>query len=174
MKKTTRKRLCVLLVLTLLLAALSLTASGANPASATSEPGDDALVTYGYLQNQLEKLRQELLDAVGDSTGAFAQTPADGSIQNGGYRDVTLTRGSVLTLGYDAEVIFRGGSAVMITASDKAGEGITDLSSGMEFFSGAPLHFAHLYYKTNPEGCAYLLVTGEKASFTLKGTYALS
>lgn len=169
MRNITRKRLCVLLAVTLLLAAISVTASGADTASDASEPGDDALVTYGYLQKQLDQLRQELMDAIGDSSDAFAQTPGSEETQNGGYRDITLKRGSILRLGSDTEVIFRGGSAVVITASDKAGDGITDLSTGTEFFSGAPLCFAHLYYKTNPEGCAYLLVTGEKASFTLKG-----
>lgn len=161
-----RKRTCILLVLSLLLVLFSLSVSGAE-----AEPNQDALVTYGYLQNQLDALRQELLDAIGDASGV----PSAGHPQSGGsYRDVTLERGSVITLGMDAEVIFRGGNAVVLSVSDQAGAGVTELASGTELFSGAPLQFAHIYYQTTSGSRVALLVTGDKASFTLKGTYAIT
>lgn len=161
-----RKHVCVLLTLVILLTVFCLPVSGAE----TSMP-DDAIVTYGYLQAQLEALRQELQEAIANASGASA---GESNPQEGAYRDVTLPRGSVITLGEDAEVIFRGGDAVVLTVSDGAGSGVTDLATGEEFFSGARLQFAHIYYQSTPNSRVCLLVTGEKAAFTLKGTYAIS
>lgn len=179
----TRKRVCLLLALILLLAVFCLpqvsrTVSRAEsdtpaPVSDTPAPVSDTpvLVSQEYLQKQLEALRQELLEALAAGSGAPA---GNGAPKESVYRDVTLPRGSVIALGEDAEAIFRGGNAVVLTVSEGEGEGVTDLATGEELFSGALLQFAHIYYKSAPEGRAYLLVTGEKAAFTLKGTYALS
>lgn len=163
-KNSLRKRVCILLTLCLLLTVLclSVSAEGSTP---------PALVSEEYLQKQLEELRQELLKAIADASG----TPSgDGTAQESAYRDVTLPRGSVITLGDDAEVIFRGGNAVVLTVSDEVGAGITDLATGEESFSGTFLQFAHIYYRSTPENSVCLLVTGEKAAFTLKGTYDIS
>lgn len=162
-----RKPLCLLLTLVILLTALCLPVSGE-----TSDP--PALVSQEYLQKQLDALRKELLDAIGNSAGNASGAPSMAEPQESAYRDVTLPRGSVITLGDDAEVIFRGGYAVVLTVSDQVGTGITDLATGEEAFSGAFLQFAHIYYKSAPGSRVSLLVTGEKAAFTLKGTYELS
>lgn len=153
----------MLLTLCLLLTVFCLPVSGA-------EADPPALVSQEYLQKQLDALRKELLEAIGNGSGL----PVVGDTQESAYRDVTLSRGSVITLGENAEVIFRGGNAVVLTVSDQAGAGLTDLASEEEIFSGALLAFAHIYYKSAPNGRVSLLVTGEKAAFTLKGTYEIS
>lgn len=163
-----RKRICALLAGLLLLSVFVLPASGAE--ASEGETSTPALVSIEYLQNQLEALRKELLAAIaGASNGGASE-----EVPQGAYRDVTLPRGSVITLGDDAEVIFRGGNAVLLTVSSGEGEGATDLAAGEELFSGDALQFAHIYYKTTSHGRVSLLVTGERAAFTLKGTYAIT
>ena len=157
------RRICFLLTLALLLAVFCLPVSGAE-----SDP--PALVSQEYLQKQLEALRKELLEAIANVSG----TPVENLTQESDYLDVTLPRGSVITLGEDAEVIFRGGNAVVLTVTGEAGAGLADLATGEEVFSGTLLQFAHIYYKSAPKGRVSLLVTGEKAAFTLKGTYDIS
>lgn len=151
-----------LLALMLLLAACTFSASAAEDDETSID--SNALVTYGYLQSILEDLKLELLTELAGS--------ADGNITvNTPYTDVTFEEGTVILLGSDAEAIFRGGDAVVITVSCNAGAGITDLSEDKECFSGEFLKFGHIYYKTNAESRAYILVTGDKAAFTMKGTY---
>ena len=173
-----KKKFSLLLALLLSLSLVALTASGEEPSDG-SVPPDDALVTYGYMQSQLDALRKELSLAMEKAIEqAVAQAlngeQPDVSLPTSGYHDLTLPRGSVITLGKDAEVIFRGGHAVILTPSDRTGEGVTNLATGLELFSGMPLSFGHIYHKTTPESSASLLVTGEQAAFTLKGTYAIS
>lgn len=165
-KDSARRPVCMLLTLCLLFAAFCLPVAGA-------EADPPALVSEEYLQKQLDALRKELLEAIGNA-GSIAGSPTVEQPQESAYRDVTLPRGSVITLGEDAEVIFRGGYAVALTVSDQADAGLTDLASGEELFSGAGLQFAHIYYKSAPDSRVSLLVTGEKAAFTLKGTYEIS
>lgn len=163
-----KKRVCFLLTLCLLLTVFCLPVSG-------EESAPPALVSQEYLQKQLEALRQELLEAIEQAKAGFGgDTPAATLPPESDYRDVTLPRGSVLTLGADAEVIFRGGYAVVLTVSEEAGAGITELATEQELFSGALLQFARIYYKSTPESHACVLVTGDKAAFTLKGTYEIS
>ncbi len=128
----------------------------------TTSIDSNALVTYGYLQSVIDDLKKELLaEFSGSSGGAVSST----------YHDITFPKGTVLVLGSDAEVIFRGGNAIIITTSPEPGRGITDLSAGRECFSGESLLFGHIYYKTDAESGACLLVTGDQAAFTMKGTY---
>ena len=163
------KRVCVLLAICMLLTALCLPASGVTALGEESTP--PAFVSDEYLQAQLEALRRELLEAIASASGTSVPEP---DAQNSVYRDVTLSRGSVIVLREDAEVIFRGGNAVVLTVSERSGEGVTDLATGEECFSGTSLQFAHIYYKSAEGGRACLLVTGDKAAFTLKGTYDIS
>ena len=44
---------------------------------------------------------------------------------------------------------------------------------GTECFSGDLLAFGHIYYKTRGDSRAYILITGDKAAFTLRGTYEI-
>ena len=146
--------------------------SSDTPALVSSDT--PALVSQEYLQKQLEALRKELLEVIAKAVGNASDLPALDGPQESAYRDVTLPRGSVVTLGDDAEVIFRGGYAVVLTVSEDAGAGLADLVTGEESFSGTLLQFAHIYYKSAPGGRVSLLVTGDKAAFTLKGTYDIS
>lgn len=166
-RRAARRPVCVLLTLCLLLTVFCLPVSGAE-----SDP--PALVSEEYLQKQLDALRKELLEAIGHASGDVSGLPDAEEPQEGAYRDVTLPKGSVITLGEDAEVIFRGGYAVALTVSDQTDAGLTDLATGEETFSGDFLKFAHIYYKSAPDSRVSLLVTGEKAAFTLKGTYDIS
>lgn len=166
-RRAARRPVCVLLTLCLLLTVFCLPVSGAE-----SDP--PALVSQEYLQKQLDALRKELLEAIGNAAGNASGAPVTEEPQENAYRDLTLPRGSVITLEEDAEVIFRGGYAVVLTVSDQADAGLADLATGEELFSGGYLEFAHIYYKSAPDSRVSLLVTGEKAAFTLKGTYDLS
>lgn len=142
-----------------LLSAALLSGVSADP-SGESSIDDKALVTYGYLQAFREELKQEILNEIGTHGASSA------------YEEVELRRGEVLAVAEGTEIIFRGGTALAISASGQDGEGFTDLSSGDECFSGGRLQPGHIYYKTKAESIAYVVVTGERAVFTIRGTYA--
>ena len=163
------------LALSILFGALSLGVFAKGDDDHSIDP--NALITYGYLQSILEDLKLEILADISESiqngsTTVPSDKPDGGNITVGSpYTDVTFASGTVIVLGSDAEAIFRGGDAVVITVSSSEGTGITDLSAGKECFSGEMLSFGHIYYKTDKKSRAYILVTGDKAAFTMRGTY---
>jgi len=166
----------VALAVALLFAAFSFGVSATDSKENPIDP--NALITYGYLQSILEDLKLDILAELSESIqNGEMSVPTDtpdegGNITVGSsYTDVTFPSGTVIVLGSDAEAIFRGGDAVVITVSQSEGTGITDLSAGKECFSGEMLSFGHIYYKTDKQSRAYILVTGDKAAFTMRGTY---
>lgn len=166
----------IALAIAVLFAAVSFCVSATGSDDTSIDP--NALITYGYLQSVLEDLKLEILAELSESiqNGEMSvptDTPdGDGTITVGSpYTDVTFPSGTVIVLGSDAEAIFRGGDAVVISVSQSEGNGIFDLSAGKECFSGELLSFGHIYYKPNTKSRAYILVTGDKAAFTMRGTY---
>ena len=159
------KKKAVLIAGAALLSAAVLSVSVAFGASAAqsdeSSIDENALITYGYLQKFREELKQEILNEIGS-----------GGIGSSEYTDVTLKCGDVLSLAEGSEIIFRGGNAVIVTSSLQKDAGVTDLSTGNECFSGTEMAFGHLYAKTKPESIAYVVVTGDRAVFTVRGIYA--
>ena len=145
---------------TALLSVSLLSGVAADP-SGESSIDDKALVTYGYLQTFREELKQEILNEIGTKSNASSD-----------YEEVELVRGNVLSLAEGTEVIFRGGDAVIVSCSGKDGAGFTDLSGGGQCFSGDTLLPGHIYYKTKAESVAYIVITGERAAFTIRGIYA--
>lgn len=141
-----------------------------------AESGDvPTLVSVEYLEEQLDALRRELLGELEKVKAelADAQKP-DAEAPSDGYREVTLRRGDVLTPDGDTEVLCRGGDVLLLTLTEEPGSGLTDLTDGAERFSGASLEYAHLYRRSDGAGPEVdLLVVGEEASFTVKGTYAI-
>lgn len=126
---------------------------------------DDTPVSYGYLLGEFkEQLKQELL----------AELAQDGGITlNSLYQDVSATEGQLILLSADCEVIYRGGGAVAVSSSDKANEGITDMSEQTELFSGEALEYGHIYYSSESESKKAILITGSKAYFTIRGSYEI-
>ena len=169
MKGRTSAVKCKLLLFVLTLALLFACVTCALPMKASAENEDsipeDALITYGYLQSILEDLRLQLLEELAGQGGSI--------VIESEYKEVSLKKGDVLVLSTDCEAIFRGGDAAVITSSCTEGEGLTDLSMGTERFSGDLLEFGHIYYKTHGDSRAYILIVGDKAVFTLKGTYEI-
>lgn len=154
------KKLRLLAVLLAAVSVLTFVAAGAEGTEAETPIPPETPVTYGYLEVFGEKLRSDILSQVGSGTP-----------QAGGYRDETLPRGSVILLSENTELIFRGGSAVVITSSGTDREGVADLSSGRELYSGESLEFAHIYHISAGESRRAVLVTGGKAYFTVRGDY---
>ena len=154
------KKLRLLAVLLAAVSVLTFVAAGAEGTESETPIPPETPVTYGYLEVFGEKLRSDILSQVGSGTP-----------QAGGYRDETLPRGSVILLSENTELIFRGGSAVVITSSGTDREGVADLSSGRELYSGESLEFAHIYHISAGESRRAVLVTGDKAYFTVRGDY---
>ena len=160
--------LSLLLVISLPFAVMSILAEGDTSAEKTSEKTasipDDTLISYGYLKQFKEELRQEIIEEL---------------MQNGGitvtstYNDVSLTEGQLILLSPESEVIYRGGGAVAITSSNATNEGISDMSEGRELFSGEPLEYGHIYYASASESRKAILVTGGSAYFTIRGDYEI-
>ncbi len=152
---------------------------GTYPMCANAAESGDAptLVSVEYLEEQLDALRRELLGELEKVKAELAEArepDADAEAPSDGYREVTLKRGDVLTPDGDTEVLCRGGDVLLLTLTEEPGSGLTDLTDGTERFSGAPLAYAHLYRRSDGSGPEVdLLVVGEEASFTVKGTYAI-
>lgn len=168
------KRLIVpLLLLALLLTAVSVFAlsgaaetdsgQGEDPASETEIP-NDTLVTYGYLKQLREQLKNEIIAELTASGGITIDTV---------YNEVSAKEGGLILLSADSELIYRGGGAVAITSSAKEGEGITDMSGNTELFSGEALEYGHVYYSSASESKKAVLVTGKTAYFTIRGGYEI-
>lgn len=161
----------VLLTCALMLSYLTvggLSAFAANDSSVDS----NALVTYGYMQKAFEEWKAEVLQEVAELIGS-KNTDIDISTLMSPYKELTLNKGALLLPDAAAEVIFRGGDAVVITVSKNPGQGFTDLADATESFSGETLRFGHIYYQTNADNRACILVTGDRAAFTVKGKYEI-
>ncbi len=156
------KKIRLTAVLLVVIAAITLVTTAAESTDNEVSIPPETPVTYGYLEVFAEKLRSDILSQVGGGTA-----------QTGGYRDETLSKGSVIMLSENTELIFRGGSAAVITSSGSETEGVTDLSAGRELFSGERLEFAHIYHASAGDSRKAILVTGDIAYFTLRGDYEI-
>lgn len=158
--------------LLLLASIVFLLAIGASAADNHNSPSvsdvsipDDTVVTYGYLQQFKDQLKQEIIEELMQNGGI--QVSSD-------YNDLSAKKGSIILLGSDCEVIYRGGGAVVISASPNNGDGIMDMSENLQLFSGDFLQYGHIYYPADSDAKKCILVTGDKAFFTLRGDYELS
>lgn len=124
---------------------------------------DDTLITYGYLMQFKEELKQEILNEMAANGGNVVIESV--------YKDISLTSGQTLILSPETEIIYRGGGAVAITSSNEENQGLTDMSVSKEIFSGAPLEYGHIYFASASDSKKAILVTGDKAYFTVRGDY---
>ncbi len=181
MKKKFGSLISVLVALAILVSALALNISAETSEETTPketsnevssqeefvipEDPDSAPVTMGFLFSYLEQYKKEILAEIGANGGSVGN--------NSGYSDVTLNLGQTIILSADSEVIFRAGGAVAITSAHTDGEGVVDLSDNSEIFSGEALKAGHIYIPGSSEAKKAILVTGQSAYFTLKGTYEI-
>ena len=140
-----------------------------------SESDENIIVTYDYIKKLKEELKEEILEELqggaangnssdtgdSDSTGENRQT----------YKDITLNKGQMIIFAVGSEIIYRGGNASVITSSSDKNKGVLDMSEGKELYSGQPLQYGHIYYSSDSDARKYILVTGEKAFFTVRGSY---
>lgn len=162
--------LACLLVATFSISAMQSSAEAANGEVKTATESnsdalipDETLVTYGMLLKFKEDLRQEIVAELLE-TGV--------SVQNT-YNDISVNQGELLILSPDSEIIYRGGGAIAITSSEGQTEGITDMSANTEIFSGMPLEYGHIYHASSSESTKAILITGNKAYFTVRGDYEI-
>ena len=111
-----------------------------------------------------EQLKKEIIAELTASGGITIETP---------YNDLSATKGQLILLSPDSELIYRGGGAVVVTASFNAGEGLKDMSAGSELFSGNPLEYGHIYFCSSNQQKIAVLVTGDTAYFTIRGGYEI-
>lgn len=156
------KKLILSFIAVLLAAILCLTASAEESSDESIYDGKkDPLVTLSYVNEILKpQIIAEVLEQLGNGTTATSN-----------YTDINIECGKMLKLSTGCELIYRGGGAVIITASDCKGDGITEIASGIEYFSGTSLAFGHIYYASESTSDKYILITGEKAYFTVCGDY---
>ncbi len=154
----------LLLLASLPLAAMGIMAEGETDGGETPSIPEDTVITYGYLQQFKDQLRQEIIDELISNGGITVTTS---------YDDISAKEGQLILLSPESEVIYRGGGAVAITSSNAENEGITDMSEGRELFSGEPLEYGHIYYASASESRKAILVTGGTAYFTVRGGYEI-
>ncbi len=163
-KKTVRLFPIVMAVIIIVTAA-AVTATGAGDGE-VSIP-DDTLITYGNLEAIKEQLKAEII----------AELLQSGGIESAGgseYVNLVLKRGDIITLGVGCEVICRSEGACVISASCDSGDGVIDMASGNELFSGMPLEYGHIYYGGSGSAKKCIVITGEQVMLTLRGEYAQS
>ena len=163
MKKLILPLIAVLLILAVY--PILATASSAESARSDTNIPDDTLINYGYLQKFREELKQELIEELTASGGITVNTE---------YKDVSFTEGQIIILSAEAELIYRGGGAIVITSSGEENEGITDMAEGRELFSGEALEYGHIYYASESDSRKAVLITGAKAYFTVRGDYEIA
>lgn len=161
-KKTFITIICVMMSSILLFASLSLYASAS---------GSDPLISLSYLTEifapQLKReIAAETEAAISSALAALAA--ADTS----SYDTLTLDEGKRIYLSLDSEMIFRAGDAHFVSADPDIG--LADLTTGCVIGSGSPLEAGHIYIIQQESDCAYILVTGEKASIMLRGENEIS
>ncbi|MBP5155306.1 MAG: hypothetical protein J6252_01845 [Clostridia bacterium] len=158
----------ILLALTVITAAVASAEDGARSAASGTESAreeiaipDDTPVTYGYFKAFREQIKREIIEEL-RSEGGLSE-----------YREITLARGDVIVPAPGCELIFRGGSAVAVTSSDKAGDGFTDVSLAAEIFSGEALAYGHIYTPAQSGAEKAIIITGGAALFTVRGDYEI-
>lgn len=162
-----KKIIIPLLVVAMVMSLISVGAmytSAENANEPESSIPDDTLITYGYLKAFKEQIKQEVIAELMADGGISIETP---------YNDISATEGQLILLYPESEVIYRGGGAVAVTSSDNEGEGITDMSNGVEIFSGQSLEYGHIYYSSATDSKKAILVTGATAYFTVRGDYEI-
>jgi hypothetical protein len=162
------KRSLLFIVVAVLMFSLCIPATAEQTASTTTSESDP-LVTLSYVN---EVLKPQIIAEVLQKTGNGSQAVISGS-SPANYQDINLESGKMIMLGENCEFIYRGGGAVIITTSPEKGDGVSDMSTGAEFFSGKPLEFGHVYYASESKAVKYILITGNKAYFTIRGSYEI-
>ncbi|HAN21337.1 MAG: hypothetical protein A2Y15_07155 [Clostridiales bacterium GWF2_36_10] len=158
------RRLLLFFIVILITATLCITASADESSDDVLSGDSDPLVTLSYVDKVIKELKEEILRQSGGNTIVSGSSA---------YADISIESGKMLLLGVDCELIYRGGGAVIITTSTQKGDGVTDMSMGAELFSGKSLEYGHVYYSSNSDAKKYLLITGEKAYFTIRGSYEI-
>ena len=123
---------------------------------------DDVVITYGYLREFREQIKREIIEELLNDGGAVSFSD---------YEDITAGKGDIIVLPLGGELIFRGGSACAVSSSQDAGDGLSDISAGVEIFSGDPLVCGHIYLSAGSNAEKAVLVLSESASFTVRGDY---
>ena len=123
----------------------------------------DPVITYSYLQLFGEQLKAEILAELLNGDASVGSS----------YKDISATQGQIIYIQPGTEIIYRGGNAVVITAGKDEGDGIVDISAGIELFSGQSLEFGHIYYPGTADSRKAILVTGSMALFTVRGEYEI-
>ncbi len=129
---------------------------------------DNTPVTYGYLKEYMDEIKAEVKAEI------IAQLTSDGVFDTKQtYEEVSASKGQMIILSADTEIIYRGGGAVAVTSSFTEGNGITDMSMGKEIFSGESLQYGRIYYSSAGDSKKAILIIGETAYFTIRGNYEI-
>lgn len=118
----------------------------------------DPLVTLSYVDSQIENLRVEMNNLVGQSS-------------NAGYQILeNLNEGTRVIFGKNAEVIIRAGGGVVIPGS--TGEGFSDLTDGIDLRGGIAIPKNHLLLVARDDGRG-IYVSMNQTYIMVKGTYQI-
>jgi hypothetical protein len=161
------KRSLLFIAVMVLTFSLCVTVTAGQTSVAATASESDPLVTLSYVN---EVLKPQIIAEVLKQTGGNGYVNGSGT---SAYLDIDLDSGKMIMLGANCEFIYRGGGAVIITTSPEKGDGVSDMSTGAEFFSGKPLEFGHVYFASESKAVKYILVTGSKAYFTIRGSYEI-
>lgn len=149
------KTISVILVL-LLIAAV--------PICASASGDTDPLISLSYLTEIFApSLKQEIINEVKDlisEQAPSADTPQEDTV-------VMLEKGQRIIPEYDSQVVMRGGKAYFIGSG--ADSYLTDLTSGTQVQSGAPLTAGHIYVTQGENDGSYILISEGGASVMLSG-----
>lgn len=127
-----KKGIALAAVLVLLLGA---TIAVALAASGEAGSQDDPLVTKSYVDGKIAEVKSS------NSSG--------GSSSAGTYKSISLEEGQSLIGGEGTEMILRSGEA---TALDNGANGISDVTAGVDLWTGNPVATNHLLLVPRADG----------------------
>ncbi len=147
-KKISKKTLCILMAI-LILVIGTVSVYAATTAGSESDP----LVTKSYVDAEIAKIKNSQSQTGGASTN---------------YEVVHLQAGDKIIGGEGTEIILRAGEA---TAIDNGSNGISDMTSGTELWSGNAVKSNHLILIPRADGRGVKVNT--EAYFMIRGAYTI-
>lgn len=179
-----KKKIALIILNVVVILALTLTLDYIKAAG--SDPGtvQDPLVTKSYVDVQLVALKASLEGKTSTTTTTTtqaidlatmtqyvdAQMKKVGTTSGQGFSVVELAPESIVTCGESTEFIVRVGETKAI--GNEAGNGISDVTSGVDLTGGTTIPLNHLVIVPRADGRGIMVLT--KAFIMIKGTYTIT
>ncbi len=155
-----KKIIGIVLVITLLTISVCVYATATN---------DDAIITLGYFNKQLESFKTEITQLIDNKIKSINSGNTSGSDNASAYEIVTVTSGKKVIFGESTEFIIRRGTAIIIDPSNS--NGIPNLTTGKDDSNNGQAGLQNLYLVPRDDGRGILAKTD--LTIMVRGKYEI-